>query len=203
MKIQMIFAAAIAAGVAAPAAAADFGGLRVEAYGSRDAASVKGDIQDGDGLFDHKSKDFALGGEAGYDLSLGSVVAGAYAGVDFPTNEHCETIEGDDELCFEGKRNYTLGARLGFRAGSRMLVYGKAGLSNGSFKAAYRDLQDQTNNFTGTDDVGGYHVGGGLEFAVAGPLYVKAEYLHTSYNDTEDGGDVSRNQVKLGAGLRF
>ena len=203
MNVKMIFAAALAAGVSAPAAAADFSGLRVEAYGSRDAASVQGDFEDGDGLFDHKSDDFALGGEAGYDLSLGSVLVGAYAGLDFPKNEHCQRVEGDDELCFEGERNYTLGARLGVQASNRVLIYGKAGLSNGSFKAAYRDLQDQTNNFTGTDDVGGYHVGGGLEFAVAGPLYVKAEYLRSAYIETEDGGDVSRSQVKLGAGLRF
>ena len=203
MKVQFALAAALAATAAMPAAAADFSGLRVEAYGSRDAASVKGDFEAGDGLFDHKSDDFAAGGEAGYDLSLGSVLVGAYAGVDFPTNEHCQLIEGDDEICFKGKRNYTLGARLGFQAGNRVLLYGKAGLSNGSFKAAYRDLQDQTRNFTGTDDVGGYHIGGGAEFAVAGPLYIKAEYLHTAYNETEDGGDVSRNQVKLGAGLRF
>lgn len=202
MKFQFALAAAVAA-IATPAAAADFSGLRIEGYGSRDAASIQGDFEEGDGVFDRKADDFAAGAEAGYDLNLGSVLVGAYGGIDFPKNEACGELRGNDELCFEGKRNYTLGARLGFQAGSRVLLYGKAGLSNGSFKAAYRDFADQTQNFTGTDDVGGYHVGGGAEFAVAGPLYVKAEYLRTRYSETEDGGDVSRNQVKLGAGLRF
>lgn len=206
MKFHHIAAAAaLSAGAlaAVPAAAADFSGLRVEAYGSRDAASVKGDFNSGSSVFDRDAEDFAFGGEAGYDLQLGNVLVGAYAGIDLPDNETCGALAGNDELCVEGKRNYTLGARVGVPLGSRLLVYGKAGLSNGSFKAAYRDFQNQANDFTGTDDVGGWHVGGGAEFAVAGPFFVKAEYLRTAYNETAEGGDVKRNQVKLGAGLRF
>jgi outer membrane immunogenic protein len=52
----------------------------------------------------------------------------------------------------------------------------------------------------------GYTVGGGLEYAVAGPWTVKAEYLYYGLGDESYAGvnaDLKISTVKLGLNYRF
>ena len=202
MKLVYTTAGAAALLLAAPVAAADFSGLRAEVTASRDQDSVKRDLDDGSSPLTRKNDDVSFGVEAGYDLDLGSAVVGGYVGADFPNVENCDAPLGSDEFCYNAKRNYSLGARAGFKVGGPILLYGKAGYSSGRFKAVTRDLTDPSAEGSDAESQRGIHFGGGAELAIAG-FYAKAEYLRTNYDEGDLGHDVARNQIKLGAGIRF
>ena len=197
---------ALAAGtffVAMPAQA-QFSGPRVEARLAYD--SVKATVETGD-PFDTDDSESAIsyGGEAGYDLQLGPVVVGAYAGLEGSNLRTCDEVFGGDEGCIGQGRNLYVGGRAGFPIASRFLVYGKAGYSNGSLDVSYDGpgLAD----FDVNDDFGGYHLGIGGEFAVTDSFYGRLEYVHTDYGEFdfegEDLGKFTRGQVMVGAGFRF
>ncbi|PSJ43002.1 hypothetical protein C7I55_00915 [Sphingomonas deserti] len=202
MKFKIALAAGTALLIAAPAAAADFSGLRAEITTGRASDAVETDLDNGTNPFSRKQDDVSFGLEAGYDLDLGSAVVGPYVGVDFPNVDDCDAVFGSDEFCYKAKRNYALGARAGFKIGGPILAYGKVGYSSGRFKSVYTDLTDPSADREGSDTQRGIHFGGGVEVAFAS-LYAKAEYLRTEYDEGDLGHDVARNQLKLGVGLRF
>ncbi|WP_167737562.1 outer membrane protein [Sphingomonas parva] len=202
MKFHLAITGAASLLAVAPAAAADFSGLRAEVTAGRASDAVKADLNNGASPFSRKQDDVSFGVEAGYDLDLGSAVVGGYAGVDFPNVDSCDAAFGSDEFCYTAKRNYNLGARAGFKVGGPILVYGKAGYSSGRFKAVYENVTDPTRDFDGTDNQRGLHFGAGAEVAIAS-FYAKAEYLRTNYDEGDLGHDVARNQIKVGAGIRF
>ena len=202
MKPHHAVAAILAAFIASPAAAADFSGLRVELTASRDKASVQRDLENGSNPVRRSNDDVSFGAEAGYDIQFGPAVVGAYAGVDFSNVENCDTVFGSDEFCANAKRNYNLGARAGFAVGGAALLYAKAGYTNGRFSTVYEDFTNTRENLRDMENLGGYHLGVGAEIAL-GPVYGKAEYLRSEYEQGELDFDVARNQIKLGLGIRF
>lgn len=202
MKFSAFLVGLAVAVIGSPALAAPFSGLRAEVTGSRDKASVEADLENGSNPVRRSKDDVTFGAEAGYDLQFGPAVIGAYAGVDFANVENCQEVFGQDEFCTNAKRNYNLGARAGFRVGGAALLYGKAGYTNGRFSSAYEDFTNTRENLAERESLGGYHLGAGAELGF-GPLYGKAEYLHTGYSEGDLGFDVARDQIKLGLGLRF
>jgi outer membrane immunogenic protein len=202
MKPHHVLVGAAALLGAAPALAADFSGLRAEVTAGRATDAVKADLDNDTSPFSRKQDDVSYGVEAGYDLDLGSAVVGAYVGADFPNVDSCDAVFGSDEFCYSGKRNYSLGARAGFKVGGPILIYGKAGYSSGRFKAVYQNVTDPTQDAEGTDNQRGLHFGGGAEVAIAS-FYAKAEYLRTNYEEGDLGFDIARDQIKLGVGIRF
>ncbi|WP_165356318.1 outer membrane protein [Sphingosinicella sp. BN140058] len=198
----MLAATAAALLTAAPAAAADFSGLRAEVTAGRAKDSVKADLDNGTTPFSRKQDDVSFGLEAGYDLDLGSAVVGPYVGVDFPNVDGCDSVFGSDEFCYKAKRNYALGARAGFKIGGPILAYGKVGYSSGRFKSVYTDVTDPDADRAGSDTQRGIHFGAGAEVAFAS-FYAKAEYLRTDYDEGDLGHDVARDQLKVGVGMRF
>jgi outer membrane immunogenic protein len=199
------FALAASSFLIALPAHAQFSGPRVEARLAYD--SVKAAVETGD-PFDTDDSESAIsyGGEAGYDLQLGAVVVGAYAGLEGSNLRTCQEVFGGDEGCIGQGRNLYVGGRVGFPVASRFLVYGKAGYSNGSIDFTYEgDLVGE--GFKLNEDFGGYHVGIGGEFAITNNFYGRLEYVHTDYGELdfegETAGDFTRGQVMVGAGLRF
>jgi outer membrane immunogenic protein len=199
------FALAAATFFVAVPAHAQFSGPRVEARLAYD--SVEAAVETGDPFAtDDSESAISYGGEAGYDLQLGPVVVGAYAGLEGSNLRTCQEVFGGDEGCIGQGRNLYVGGRLGLPVASRFLVYGKAGYSNGSIDFTYEgDLIGE--GFELNEDFGGYHVGIGGEFAVTDNFYGRLEYVHTDYGELDfegdTAGDFSRGQVMVGAGLRF
>lgn len=106
---------------------------------------------------------------------------GAAVGIDtnlFGSDDLIVGVEANVDNVFD-YRDYGVSARLGYRVTDSVLVYGKAGYAD------FRGLE-------------GVRVGGGLEVAVAGPFYAKAEYR---YSDLEAA--TGRHQGVVGIGLRF
>jgi len=202
MKLPIALAATATFLAAAPAAAAEFSGLRAEVTAGRASDAVKADFDNGTSPFSRKQDDVSFGLEAGYDFDLGAAVVGPYVGVDFPNVDECDAVFGSDEFCYKAKRNYALGARAGFKVGGPLLAYGKVGFSSGRFKATYSDLGNPVNSIEDSDDERGVHYGAGLELNL-GRVYAKAEYLRTAYSEGDLGHDVALEELKVCVGLRF
>lgn len=202
MKFSFFVIAAGTFLVAAPAHA-QFTGPRIEgrlAYESVEAAVETGDPR----ATEDSDSAISYGGELGYDLQLGPALVGAYAGLEGSDLRTCDAVVGGGEGCIGQGRNLYVGARAGFTPLPRVLLYGKAGYSNGSLDVSY---SDGSNGFDVSDDFGGYHVGVGGELAVANGLYGRLEYVHTDYGELEFNaerlGELTRGQAMVGVGLRF
>jgi outer membrane immunogenic protein len=149
------------------------------------------------------------GAEAGYDARIGkSVIAGAYAGIEFADTKECSPVDGNDSFCLKLGRNVTVGARLGAKVSDRVLLYVKGGYSNGQLRGVYRNSDDPSLDFNAHSNRTGYHLGVGGEMAMGPNGYVRLEYVHTIYDDFVDpdlglGLDGHRDQVLAGFGLRF
>lgn len=215
MKSYLI-ASAAALAVAVPAGAQvydapAFGGPRIELRGGYDRGNVEVTYSDEDGetRVSDGANGISYGGEIGYDLDTGGTVLGAYAGLDFADTRSCSELFGLDRACLKTGRNITLGGRIGVPMGVWGMLYAKGGYSNGQVKASYEDFENILPDESQSRSVDGFHVGGGVEAALASRVYGKIEYVYTNYgrfggDDTAAGGISSdRHQVLAGAGLRF
>jgi outer membrane immunogenic protein len=206
--MKPIFCAAAVATclVSTPALAQQFGGLRVEGRVGWDNVGIELDGAGAPVTLDEDASTISYGGEVGYDLSLGSAIVGAYGGIDFSEAEFCDTVFGNDRACIEGARNITVGGRAGFGVTPEALLYAKAGYSNARIRARYDNFGDLFGEIEDSASRTGFHVGVGAELDL-GPLYGKVEYVHTRYDElvVEPGteGQLSRNQVLAGVGIRF
>ena len=203
MKLGFVALAAVPFLAAAPAHA-QFSGPRVEARLAYE--SVEAAIETGDPLATEDSESaISYGGEAGYDLELGPLVVGAYAGAEGSNLRTCQEVFGGDEGCIDQGRNLYAGVRAGFSPAPRVLLYAKGGYSNGSVDVSYDD--GGAGGFDVSDSFDGYHLGVGGEVAVVAGLYGRLEYVHTDYGefefDTDTVAELGRGQVMVGLGWRF
>lgn len=199
------------AGVASPAMAQELSIVpRVEVRAGYDEVGASFRLDDSASMEDSHDGGAAFGFEVGVDANIAeSILAGVYGGVDISDISKCDELFGDDELCVEGKHNFTLGGRGGLRVGDGGVIYVKGGLSRTKLKASYTDDTD-TLLFSGSEKTSGWHVGAGFELAVSGGIYVKGEYVHTRYNNVlkdeladTDSIDPSRHQIMAGVGFKF
>jgi outer membrane immunogenic protein len=210
MKQFFAIGAAVAAiAAAAPASAQDFTGPRIEARAGWDGTSINiRDTRDfgGRGTFGASSysSDFLFGAEAGFDVQVGRLVVGAYGGIDITDAD--EPFQRE-LVTFHTSRNITVGGRIGYAFGPRVLVYGKAGYSNGRLTPTFQTGANQAP-YAGFDrDRDGMHFGGGVELAVRQGLYVRADYTHHSYDEfdlnTTTELRFKRDQISGAVGFRF
>jgi len=215
MKAQFIFAVASAAAIAfaaSPAAAQNFSGPRVEGRFGYDGTNISiKNTRDfgGRGSFSSGStaSDLSIGGEVGFDVESGRLAFGGYAGVDLGEND--EPFP-DRALTFETGRNFTAGARVGYVVSPTVLLYAKGGYSNARLRPEFTTgaTTGQQAAFAGFNrDRSGFHVGGGVEFAVAQSFYGRLDYTHHKYKDfqVDANSELSfrRNQVTAAIGYRF
>ena len=177
-----------------PASAEDFAGARIEAHAGWDRVGV-----DNNGFkLDDRNDGIVYGLGVGYDVAVSSsIVAGVEAEFDL-SNVDLRTVAGTTTATLEAKRDLSVSARLGARVGENVLVYAKAGYSNARFKGL---ISTGTTNPVKTELSGnadGLRVGGGIEFALGGGAYAKAEYRYSDYE-----GGINRHQALTGIGFRF
>jgi outer membrane immunogenic protein len=210
MNSKYLVALFAAAAFAQPAFAAE--GARVEVRTGLDRVNIEASYDDGVDAFSGEDHDDGLlyGAELGYDVKVGNFTLGAYAGLDFSTTDYCTEIYGEDKGCLKAGRNITLGVRAGFPLSATSTVYAKGGYSNGRITARYEDFENILEDFKGSANRDGFHLGAGAEFALGGKAYGKVEYVYTDYDsfNAADGGlalgiDASRHQLVTGIGLRF
>ncbi|KTW00735.1 opacity protein and related surface antigens-like protein [Sphingomonas yabuuchiae] len=202
MRKLMFAALATSAAVAAAAPAAaqtaqPFTGFRVEGLIGYDS------LNDRQGQ-DKSSSDGVLYGAAiGYDIPAGPVVLGAegeISGSSSDTRSNGIRVPGDQFRLGAGRDLYA-GARVGYVISPVAMGYLKAGYTNAKFDARYTTAGVTTSN---DQEVGGYRLGAGLEYAISPNTFVKGEYRYSHYDELDGVGiNPNRHQLMAGLGLRF
>jgi outer membrane immunogenic protein len=159
------------------------------------------------GAVDFNTSGGLVGGTLGFNYQIGQTVVGLEGDLDW-TNIRGSTGSG---ICVGGTcetKNSWLGTvrgRIGY-AFDRFLPYLTGGLAVGDIKATPVGLGSST------ETKAGWTLGGGLEFAVAGPWTAKVEYLYVDLGKTtcETGVcgtptdvDFRANVVRAGLNYRF
>jgi outer membrane immunogenic protein len=178
-----------------PAAAEDFTGPRIEAHAGWDRLGVESTafkLDDGkDGI--------VYGVGAGLDVALSpTIIAGVEAEFDL-SDVDLRSVAGTTTATVEAKRDISVAARLGAKVGENVLLYAKAGYSNARLEGVITTggtTGPSVTKISGNGD--GLRVGGGVEFALGGGAYAKAEYRYSDYE-----GGVTRHQAVTGLGFRF
>jgi outer membrane immunogenic protein len=198
MLAALATSAAIAAAVPASAQTAQpFTGLRVEGLIGYDS------LNDRQGQ-DKSSSDGVLYGAAiGYDVPAGPVVLGAegeISGSSSDTRSNGIRVPGDEFRLGAGRDLYA-GARVGYVISPVAMGYVKAGYTNAKFDARYTAAGITNVN---SQEVGGYRLGAGLEYAISPNTFVKGEYRYSHYDELDGVGiNPNRHQLMAGLGLRF
>lgn len=191
--VKYIFAFALLAGAAATPAFAQadpepFTGFRVEAFGGFDTAN-----------YNRSGKDQGIvyGAGIGYDFAVGGFRIGVEAEGSDSTTDGCVQL-GLDRFCTEAGRDLYAGGRIGFAAGSKLLLYAKGGYTN--LRLTRRDHNPLEGPIVLHPKFDGVRFGGGAELAVGASSFVKAEYR---YSDYDRRISFDRHQGVVGFGLRF
>jgi outer membrane immunogenic protein len=139
-----------------------------------------------------------VGGTAGYNWQIGQWVWGLEGDIDWSDIKGSTTTN-----CFGGcqtSNNWlsTVRGRVGY-AVDRWLPYITGGAAFGDIKATTPGLSADNTN-------AGWTVGGGVEFAFAGPWSAKLEYLYVDLGNTNVGAenvDFRTNIVRAGINYKF
>jgi outer membrane immunogenic protein len=199
MRRALIFA--VLSLTAASAAQADGG--RAEVHGGYDHLSYDSFFSPSDVTF-RPIKAAVIGIGLGYDIPIGgSAFAGIEANADFSTKSRCQVnplilAPGIFESCLSPKRDLSANARLGINVGGdNTRIYALAGYSN--LKINEYSWQNRTiRTSAGSRTKDGIRLGAGLEHDFGERFYGKIEYRYSDY-----GGNLSRSQALVGAGIRF
>ncbi|MGI8527765.1 MAG: outer membrane protein [Pseudolabrys sp.] len=146
-----------------------------------------------------------IGGTLGYNWQFGRTVLGIETDLDWSNirgNAACGAFTCETRNDWLG----TTRGRIGY-AFDRFMPYVTGGVAYGNVKAS-------TTAFPGADKTkAGYAVGGGVEFAVAGPWTAKVEYLYADLGRFDCGGSCTltppqnvkfnANIVRAGLNYRF
>lgn len=185
-KFLALTAVSAAALAATPAMAQAPQGPRVEALVGYDALRV--DLEDAgvDGKFKDEGVLYGVG--VGYDFALGN---GASLGVDLEASDSTAK-ESNVAGSVKAGRDLYAGGRVSFPLGADgSNVYLKGGYTNARFTASDGVVR-------ASDELDGYRLGAGAQFALSGKAYVGGEYRFSDYEN-----DVSRHQLALTVGTRF
>ena len=192
MRKLLVVAALSAASLAGPALAQDrspFTGLHIEGIAGWDRPQVPHDRANG----------ATYGVGAGYDIQAGRAVLGLEGEASDSSARKCVAgvLAVGDQLCASAGRDLYVGGRIGTLVAPTTLLYAKAGYTNARFNSDYTTVSG-VGNVRSRDTLNGIRVGGGIEQALGGHAYVKAEYRYSNYEQ-----NVSRHQVVAGFGVRF
>ncbi len=155
--------------------------------------------------FSGSEEDIVYGATLGYDwVSAGGTVLGLeaeYSESGVGVNE-TDVVDAGDEATLNAGRDLYVGARVGYAVGSAVF-YAKGGYTNLKLNATY---DDGIQEITGSDEIDGFRLGAGAEFAVGSNIAIRAEYRYSDYGSYDVIGtpiSFSRHQGVVGLLARF
>lgn len=138
-------------------------------------------------------------GEAsiGFDKQVGRAVVGVFAGVNMDNTEFVAEIHGahEDEslgadVTFSKKWGGVVGGRLGFLVTPATLLYGEGGYAFGEMEKLKFSASATGMGSVGGEvfpdqetDLSGFFIGGGIESAIGGGLFLRASGRYVKYED--------------------
>ncbi len=198
---KLIGAAAAALCFATPAFAQDdssvFQGISIAAIGGVDALS----IQQNNAADSTRGVLYGISG--GYDHDTGGVVIGIQA--EFSDSSASYDIEdlivAGDEFSSSAGRNIYAGARVGFHASPKTLLYVGGGYVDSKLTSRYTD---STGTLSQSETKGGFRVSGGGELALGKNFFGRLEMRYQdlgSYNVFGMATGFARTNTQIVAGL--
>jgi outer membrane immunogenic protein len=206
MKYMTSAAAILAAFIATPALAQDeeasFTGPYIGAYVGYDHVTIT------DGTDDFGKGGVAFGALAGYNFDLGGAVVGIegeFGDASTQQQEQDILVLGDEAL-IAANRDLFIGARVGFKAAPKTLVYVKGGYVSTRVKVAYDDNDGFA--FAASDNLDGYRIGAGVEYAINSSISLRGEYRYSDHSEYEYQGvstglSANRHQVVMAVVGKF
>lgn len=140
---------------------------------------------------------FLLGGFAGYNYQVGSMVIGGEADIGYSWEDGTNAgLTSDSGI--EG----SLRARLGYAISPSVLLYATAG-------GAAKDLEVSGGGFSDSNTMVGWTAGAGADMMVTDNIFGRVEYRYTDFgSDTFNVGgpvevDDKSHRVNFGLGVKF
>lgn len=190
-----VFAFALGAMVAAPAAAQNAGadlardGFRAELRATYETPTVSSLVEEDD-VYKLGSA-FAFGGEIGFDLAVGDrLVVGPYGTYEVSNVESC-----DEGFCVATTEYFEGGLHLGYATGASGQLYGKVGYGQLGFETSGLDLDS-------TETGEGLAFGIGYEHGFGEALYGRVEFGYADVGDVY-GLNFQRRHAGVAVGARF
>jgi outer membrane immunogenic protein len=147
-----------------------------------------------------KSKDSVVGGlYVGYDHVVApNVVLGVEAGISATTKDKITRSESGAFLEVDPKYSIDATARAGYLIDPSTLLYARGGYAH--LRTDTR-LTGKDGTLRHKDNVSGWTAGGGLERVLTANVSGRVEYRFSKFD--EQGSNLDRHQVLLGASFRF
>jgi len=201
MKSPLISIAAIAmlGAAAAPAHADTFDGPYVGVTAGWERSEIADRI-DAQPIAGEASRDaLVLGGYAGYNLkATDRIVIGAEAGFSAAVDDQNRAASAGKSLTIDPRYSFDLSARAGYLVTDKALVYVRGGYANTRVRTT---LDGLTGPVTASDNLDGWQVGGGLEYAISDRISARAEYRYSDLGS--NGGQYDRHQTLVGVSYNF
>ncbi len=184
-----------AALVSVPAQADTFEGPYVGVSAGYDRAEISDATIDAD-----VSKDaLSLGGYAGYNYKITDrIVIGAEAGINASVDNTIAARSDGAALTIDPLYDFDLSARFGYLATDKALFYVRGGYTNDRVRTT---LSTANGLVRETDNLDGWQVGGGVEYALTNRISARAEYRYSDLG--QDGGQFDRHQGLIGISYNF
>ena len=201
MKNILLPLAVLGAGItfAAPAHADTFDGPYVGVSAGWDRGEVSDRIE-GTPIDAQASRDaLVLGGYAGYNYKASDkIVIGAEAGFTGTVDDRIRTTSGGNGLTIDPRYSFDLTARAGYLVTDKALLYVRGGYANQRVRTSLDTGNGISRN---SDNLDGWLVGGGLEYAITEKISARVEYRYSDFG--KNGGDYERHQTLFGVSYNF
>ena len=201
MKSTLISIAALAmlGAAAAPAHADTFDGPYVGVTAGWERSEIADRIDTQPITGDASRDALVLGGYAGYNLkATDRIVIGAEAGFSAAVDDQNRAASAGKSLTIDPRYSFDLSARAGYLVTDKALVYVRGGYANTRLRTT---LDGLTGPVTASDNLDGWQVGGGLEYAISDRISARAEYRYSDLGS--NGGQYDRHQTLVGVSYNF
>jgi outer membrane immunogenic protein len=147
------------------------------------------------------------GGQLGFDVARGRFLFGIFGGYDWSNSEVSITgvdlnpsgswdslnLGRNDTYSIAKDNEWSVGGRVGYLAAPRTLVYVLAAYTQADFTASRTGFDDTE------ETIEGITVGGGVELALGGNVFVGLEATHTFFDEHSEAEDfgVGSDRVTL------
>lgn len=190
---------AVLGAAAAPAHAETFDGPYVGVTAGWELSDIADRIE-AQPITGQASRDaVVLGGYAGYNLkATDRIVIGAEAGFSATVDDKTLAASAGKSLTIDPRYSFDVSARAGYLVNDKALVYVRGGYANTRVRTA---LDGLTGPVTSSDNLDGWQVGGGLEYAITDHISARAEYRYSDFGN--NGGQYDRHQTLVGVSYNF
>jgi len=141
----------------------------------------------------------SLGGYAGYNYKITErVVIGAEAGINASVDNKIAARSGGNALTIDPLYDFDLSVRAGYLVTDKALAYVRGGYTNNRVRSTLISTSGQVRE---SDNLDGWQVGGGVEYALTNHISARAEYRYSDLG--QNGGQFDRHQGLFGISYNF